>query len=51
VILLNHSQCECAQVRETRKGWPLLTVETKVNGDLKSTNERGPSLVGLLGMS
>ncbi len=26
--------------------WPLLTVETEVNGDSKSTNERGPSLVG-----
>ncbi len=25
--------------------WPLLTVETEVNGDSKSTNERGPSLV------
>jgi hypothetical protein len=24
----------------------LLTVETEVNGDSKSTNERGPSLVG-----
>jgi hypothetical protein len=30
---------------ETREGWPLLTVETEVNGDSKSTNERGPSLV------
>ncbi len=29
--------------RETREGWPLLTVETGVNGDSKSTNERGPS--------
>ena len=26
--------------RETREGWPLLTVETEVNGDSKSTNER-----------
>jgi hypothetical protein len=34
--------------RETREGWPLLTVETKVNGDSKSTNEKGPSLVGRL---
>ncbi len=24
--------------RETREGWPLLTVETEVNGDSKSTN-------------
>jgi hypothetical protein len=39
-----------AQTRETREGWPpLLTVETEVNGDSRSTNERGPSLVGLLG--
>ncbi len=28
------------------KGSKLLTVETEVNGDSKSTNERGPSLVG-----
>ncbi len=26
--------------------WPLLTMETAVNGDSKSTNERGPSMVG-----
>jgi hypothetical protein len=32
--------------RETREGWPLLTVETELNGDSKSTKERGPSLVG-----
>ncbi len=24
--------------RETRDGWPLLSVETEVNGDSKSTN-------------
>ncbi len=36
--------------RETRDGWPLLTVEAEMNGDLKSTNERGPSLVGSLGL-
>ncbi len=29
--------------RETREGWPLLTVETEMNGNSKSTNERGPS--------
>jgi hypothetical protein len=28
-----------AVTRETRKGWPLLTVETGVNGDSKNTNE------------
>ncbi len=32
--------------RETREEWPLLTVETEVNGDSKTTNERGPFLVG-----
>jgi hypothetical protein len=37
--------------RETRKEWPLLTVETEANGDSKCTNERGPSLVGSLGLS
>jgi hypothetical protein len=30
--------------RETREGRPLLTVETEVKGDSKSTNERGPFL-------
>jgi hypothetical protein len=38
------------RIRETRKGWPLLTVETVVKGDLKSTNERVSSLVGSLGL-
>jgi hypothetical protein len=37
--------------RETGRGWPLLTVETAVNGDSKSTNERGPSVVGSLRLS
>jgi hypothetical protein len=39
--------------RKTREGWPLLTVETEVNGDseLGSTNERGPFLIGSLGLS
>ncbi len=37
--------------RDTREGWPLLTDETEKNADSKSTNERGPSLVGLLGLS
>ncbi len=36
---------------ETREGWPLLTFETEMNGDSKSTNERGPSLVGSLSLS
>jgi hypothetical protein len=38
-------------IRETREGWPLLTVETEVNGNSKSTNEKSPSLVGSLGSS
>ncbi len=33
----------------TREGWPLLTVETEVNGVSKRANERGPFLVGSLG--
>jgi hypothetical protein len=37
--------------RETGEWWPLLTVETEMNGDSRSKNERGPSLVGLLGFS
>ncbi len=32
--------------RETREGWPLLTVDTDANGDLWRTTEEGPSLVG-----
>ncbi len=38
-------------IRELREGCPLLTVETEENGDSKSTNDRGPSLVGSLGLS
>ncbi len=38
-------------LRETKEGWPLLTVETEVNGDSKSTNQRGSSLVVSLGLS
>jgi hypothetical protein len=34
--------CVYYRAREIREGWPLLTVETEVNGDSKSTNERGP---------
>ncbi len=36
--------------RETRDEWALLTVETEVNGDSTSTNDRGPFLVGSLGL-
>ncbi len=35
--------------RETKKGGLPLSVETEANGDLRSTNKGGPSLVGLLG--
>ncbi len=38
------------RVRETRDGWPLLTVETEVNGDSKSTNERGPYFGWFVGL-
>ncbi len=31
------------KTRETREGWPLLTVENEVNGDSKSRNKRAPS--------
>ncbi len=41
----------CGTSRETREGWPLLPVETEVNGDSLRTNERGLSLVGSLGSS
>jgi hypothetical protein len=37
--------------RETREGWPLLTVETQVNWDSKRTIDRGPSLVSSLDLS
>jgi hypothetical protein len=37
-----------ARFRETREGLPLLTIETQVIGDSKSTDERGLSLVGSL---
>ncbi len=38
-------------IRETGEGWLLLTVETEVNGDSKSTNERGPFLVISFGLA
>ncbi len=41
----------CIIPKETREGWPLLTVETEVNGDSKRTNEKRPFFVGLLSMS
>jgi hypothetical protein len=39
------------KIRETGEGRTPLTVETEVNGDSKSTNERCLSLVGSLGLS
>ncbi len=41
----------CVIPKETRERWPLLTVETEVNGDSKRTNEVGPFFVGLLSLS
>ncbi len=43
--------CSTFGTRETREGWPLLTIETEVNGDSKRTNERGSFLAGSFGMS
>jgi hypothetical protein len=37
--------------RETREGWPLLTVETEVNGNSKRQMKRGSFLVGSLSLS
>ncbi len=31
--------CLCSVARETKEGWPLLTVETELNGDSKRTNK------------
>ncbi len=42
---------ENAVIRETKEGWPLLTVETEANGDSKSANEKCLSLAGSLGSS
>jgi hypothetical protein len=49
-FLKPHTFVGNGNIRETREGWPLLTVETEVNGDSKSTKESGPSLVGLQGL-
>ncbi len=40
---------KCQDQRDLERGGP--TVETEVNGVSKSTNERGPFLVGSLGLS
>jgi hypothetical protein len=38
----------CTPERLERGGhWPMLTVESEVNGDSKIIKERGPSLVGV----
>ncbi len=44
-------QWRSQKTRETREGWPLLTLETEANGDSKRTNERDPFLVGSLCLS
>ncbi len=36
-----YDRLELAKTRETREGWPLLAFETEVNGDSKSTSEKG----------
>ncbi len=48
---IHRSRNDRVLIRETRKGCPLLTVETEVNGSSNSTNKRGPSLVCSLGLS
>jgi hypothetical protein len=51
-LAISHSDGEIFDGnRETVESWPLLTVEIESNGDSKSTNERGPSLVSSLGLS
>ena len=47
---VNMASLSLIKPRETREGWPLLPVETEVNGDSKSTNESGPFLVDSLGL-
>jgi len=42
VFSSTHFRFRHVQTRETRERWPHLTVETEVNDDSKSTNERGP---------
>jgi hypothetical protein len=42
IISIHYRYIGLVLIRETREGWPLLTVETEVIGDSKSTNERGP---------
>jgi hypothetical protein len=49
VLLWNTSNSSVAG-RKIREWWPLLTVESEMNGD-SNTNERGPSLLGSLGLS
>jgi hypothetical protein len=39
------------ELKESCEWWTLLTVETGLNGDSKSTNEFDPSLVGSMGLS
>jgi hypothetical protein len=36
-----------AATSSTREGWPLLTAETEMNGDSKSTNERVPCYISI----
>jgi hypothetical protein len=41
----------CVRIRETREGWPQLSVETEANGNSWNTYERSPSLAGSLDSS
>jgi hypothetical protein len=51
VCQLHLIQWRSQKTRETREGWPLLTLETEANGDSKRTNERDTFLVGSLCLS
>jgi len=49
-ISVNFMALDLSHPERPREGWPLLlTAESEANGDSRSTYERGPSLVGLLG--
>ncbi len=49
-ISVNFMALDLSHPERPREGWPLLlTADSEANGDSRSTYERGPSLVGLLG--
>ncbi len=51
MISIHYRYIGLVLIRETIERWTLLTVETEVNGESKSKNERGSFLAGLLGLS